>query len=120
MIKDRQLEDRVINLGFKQNPYKYIKNASLLVLSSDREGLPTIVIESLILGTPVVSTDCPTGPSEILTGDLAYWLVPVQNPSVLAAKIDKALDMKINIQDKNIYKFDKEYIYQEYKRLWEK
>lgn len=120
MIKDRHLEDKVIILGFQQNPYKYIKNASLLVLSSDREGLPTVVIESLILGTPVVSTDCPTGPSEILTGDLAYWLVPVQNPSVLAAKIDEALGIKINIQDKDINKFDKEYIYQEYKRLWEK
>ncbi len=76
MIRERGLDDKVVILGFQQNPYKYIKNAKLLVLSSDREGLPTVVIESLILKTPVVSTDCPTGPREILIDDLSKWLVP--------------------------------------------
>ncbi len=119
MIRKRGLEDRVVMVGFQQNPYKYIKNAKLLLLSSDREGLPTVVIESLILGTPVVSTDCPTGPSEILTDELAHWLVSVENPQALAAKIDEALVSDIYIRDESIEKFDKETIYLEYKRLWE-
>ncbi len=120
MIRERGLEDRVVVMGFQQNPYKYIKNAKLLLLSSDREGLPTVVIESLILGTPVISTDCPTGPREILTGELAHWLVPVNNPQALATKIDEALEADIRIKDEDIEKFGKEYIYQEYQTLWER
>jgi len=106
MIQQRDLEDRVEILGFQQNPYKYIKNAKLLVLSSDREGLPTVVIESLILGTPVVSTDCPTGPREILTSDLAKWLVPVGDSDTLAKKINQALDSDIIINKSHIEKFN--------------
>ncbi len=120
MIRERGLKNRVVIMGFQQNPYKYIKNAKLLVLSSDREGLPTVVIESLILHTPVVSTDCPTGPREILTGELAHWLVPTDNPHALAAKIDEALESDIYIKNESIEKFDKETIYYEYKTLWEK
>jgi len=120
MIEDRGLEKKVVILGFQQNPYKYIKNAKLMVLSSDREGLPTVIIESLILNTPVVSTDCPTGPREILTGELAHWLVSVENPQALAAKIDEALGSVIKIKDESIEKFGKEYIYQEFESLWKK
>jgi glycosyltransferase involved in cell wall biosynthesis len=107
MIKQRDLEDRVEILGFQQNPYKYIKNAKLLILSSDREGLPTVVIESLILGTPVVSTDCPTRPREILTGDLSKWLVPIRDSKALAQKIDLALDTQISIDEKDLNRFNK-------------
>ncbi|TBM00679.1 glycosyltransferase [Hafnia paralvei] len=60
------VEDRVIFLGFSDNPYKYIARSKCLILTSDSEGLPTVIIEALILGVPVISTDCPTGPSEIL------------------------------------------------------
>ena len=77
-------------------------------------------IESLILNTPVVSTDCPTGPHEILTGELAHWLVPVENPQALAAKIDEALGSAIKIKNESIAKFGKEYIYQEFETLWKK
>ncbi len=118
MIRERGLEDRVEILGFQQNPYKYIKNAKLLVLSSDREGLPTIIIESMILGTPVVSTNCPTGPKEILTKELSRWLVPMQNPKRLAEKIDDALESKIPIEEENIERFHKNSIYRELTKLF--
>jgi len=117
MIKERELEDRVVILGFQQNPYKYIKNAKLLVLSSEREGLPTVVIESLILGTPVVATDCPTGPSEILTGDLEKWLVPMEDPKALAEKIDEALESEIVIDETLLNKFNKKTIYEQFEAL---
>ena len=118
MIKARGLEERVVILAFQQNPYKYIKNAKLLVLSSEREGLPTVMIESLILGTPVVATNCPTGPSEILTGELAHWLVPLANPEALAEKIDEALHTDIEIKDEVLEKFDKTTIYKQFEALF--
>ena len=117
MIKERGLEKRVVILGFQQNPYKYIKRAKLLVLSSEREGLPTVLIESLILGTPVVSTDCPTGPSEILEGDLSRWLVPVNDPKALAEKIDEALESEIIIDEKILDKFNKRTVYRQFEAL---
>jgi glycosyltransferase involved in cell wall biosynthesis len=117
MIKARGLEDRVVILKFQQNPYKYIKQAKLLVLSSEREGLPTVMIESLILGTPVVATDCPTGPREILTGDLSRWLVSMGDPKALAEKIDEALESEIEIDESILDKFNKETIYQQFKAL---
>lgn len=111
MIKNRKLEKRVIITGFKKNPYKYINNAKLLVLSSSREGLPTVVIESLILNTLVVSTDCPTGPKEILTENLSKWLVPIGDSEKLALKIDEALNEKVEIKKELINKFNEDYIY---------
>lgn len=82
---------RVLVPAFQQNPYPWIAAARLLVLSSDFEGLPTVLIESLACGTPVVSTDCPTGPAEILTGPLARFLVPRRDPAALAEAIQAAL-----------------------------
>lgn len=117
MIQERGLEEKAIILGFQQNPYKYIKNAKLLVLSSDREGLPRVVVESLILGTPVVSTDCPTGPAEVLVDDLSQWLVPLGNPIALAKKIDEVLDAEIKIKDSILEKFQSQKIYEELEKL---
>ncbi|ABZ78749.1 glycosyl transferase group 1 [Shewanella halifaxensis HAW-EB4] len=82
---------RVIIPGFQSNPFPWIKNAKALVLSSDFEGLPTVLIESLACGTPVVSTDCPHGPKEIMTGELARFLVPRRDPKALASKLDEVL-----------------------------
>lgn len=119
MIRERDLDNRVVVAGFKQNPYKYIHHANLLVLSSDREGLPTVVIESLILNTPVVSTDCPTGPKEIMTDELSRWLVPMDKPQNLAKKIDEALSSNIIIDERILDKFNQKYVYQEFKKILE-
>lgn len=73
------LESDVLFLGFQKNPYFFISNAKLLMLTSDSEGLPTVLIESLILGVPVISTDCPTGPAEILQGWGCDFLVKINN-----------------------------------------
>ena len=90
-VHELQLQDKVIFAGFQQNPYPIIKGAKLTVLSSDYEGLPTVIIESLGLGIPVISTDCPSGPREILAGDLSKYLVPVDNIEALAHKIRDTL-----------------------------
>lgn len=92
LISDLGLEGRVILPGFQRNPYPWIKNAALFAMASDGEGLPTVLIEALILGTPVVSTDCRTGPREILIGTLADYLSPPGDAAGLAANISKALN----------------------------
>ncbi len=77
--------------GYRPNPYAYFKRALALVVSSDYEGLPTGIIEALACGIPVVSTDCPSGPREILRGDLAKFLVPVRDVSALAKAMEKVV-----------------------------
>jgi len=91
LIKKFKIQNKVIIAGFKNNPYPWFKNAKLTVLCSDFEALPTVIIESLICGTPVISTDCKSGPSEILTGNMANWLVPTGDADALAQKIDQVL-----------------------------
>lgn len=78
------LGKRVCLLGHRDNPYAYMRRAHALVLSSDYEGFPLVVAESLACQTPVVSTDCPTGPREILTGELSRYLVPLDEPMLFA------------------------------------
>lgn len=91
LAKKYNVTQQVKIVNFQNNPFPWIKFAKLLVLSSDTEGLPMVLIESLICGTPVVSTDCDYGPREILTANLKEYLVPINDPQALANKIAKAL-----------------------------
>jgi len=90
MIKELNLEDDVSLPGFVMNPYAYMARASLFVLSSQWEGLPTVLIEALCCGAPVVSTDCPSGPREILRNGKYGQLVPVGD-SMAFAEATKAV-----------------------------
>ena len=78
--------------GFVPNPYACLSRAAALVLSSKWEGLPTVLIEAMACGCPVVSTDCPMGPDEILEGGTFGPLVPVGDPCRLAEAILEVLD----------------------------
>lgn len=91
LIAGRRLESRVVVAGFQANPYPWMAAAELLVLCSDHEGLPNVLIEALACGTRVVSTDCPSGPREILAGELARGLVPCGDATLLAAAMRSAL-----------------------------
>lgn len=77
LIDSHGLGERVYLMGFIQNPYPWMKHAQLLAHSSKFEGLPTVLIEALMLGKLIVATDCPTGPREILADGGAGVLVPV-------------------------------------------
>jgi glycosyltransferase involved in cell wall biosynthesis len=114
MIDELGIGNKVEILGFMKNPYPVIKNAKLLILSSEREGLPTVLIEALILGTPVVSTDCVSGPSEILTGELSQYLAKVNDVDDLSKKISLAIEYYPEIKESYIDKFNAENIYQKY------
>lgn len=78
--------------GFQENPFAYMRKASLFVLSSAWEGLPGTLIQAMACGVPVVSTDCPDGPKEILDGGQWGRLVPVGDVKAMAAAIEKNLD----------------------------
>jgi len=120
LLKELGVESRVVFTGFQRNPYPWVKRAALFAMSSDSEGLPTVLIESLILGTPVVSTNCPTGPSEILTGQFAEYLSPVGDVSALARNIRKALDAYPAIDDEFLARFRNDYAAQRYLDHFEK
>ena len=91
MIESLVLQNRVLLPGFSANPYAWIKHADLCVLSSDFEGFGRVLAEAAILKTPVVSTDCPFGPNELLTGRFRDYLVPVGDPEALAEAMKRAL-----------------------------
>lgn len=78
--------------GFVDNPFSYMARASLYVLSSVREGLPGALIQAMACGTPVVATDCPSGPAEVLERGQYGELVPMRDPTALAAAIVRSLD----------------------------
>ena len=78
--------------GFVQNPYAFMAKASLFVLSSRHEGLPTVLIEAMACGCPVVSTDCPFGPDEILEGGRWGELVPVGDEKALSEAMLRTLE----------------------------
>lgn len=80
--------------GFVENPYQYMAKATIFVLSSKWEGLPTVLVEAMACGTPVISADCPSGPREILEDGKIGVLVPVGDVSTMASAI---LDLLNNL-----------------------
>ncbi|WP_421196532.1 glycosyltransferase [Aeromonas jandaei] len=89
MIEEMNLANKVKIIDFQKNPYPYIKAAQALILTSDAEGLPTVLIEALICHTPVISVDCPSGPAEILRGPLENYLCDMNDKKRLAEIINK-------------------------------
>lgn len=112
---ENKLEKRIHLLGKKENPFKYIKHSNLFVLASEGEGFPNVMVEAMICETPVISTDCISGPREILapntdinfqlqTGiELAHngILYPVDNEESLKLAIETMLNDKVQ-QEKYI------------------
>ena len=87
-IKEYKLENDVILLGQIENPYPFFKNAKLFVHTAKYEGLPTVLLESLAFGTPVVAYDCPTGPKDILGGNSEYGeLIPLNDKDMFVEKV---------------------------------
>jgi glycosyltransferase involved in cell wall biosynthesis len=77
--------------GFVDNPHPYMARAGLFALSSAWEGVSLVLIEAIALGTPVVATDCPSGPGEVLTGSLRDRLISVGDVDALATAMDREL-----------------------------
>jgi len=95
LIGELGLGDRVLLPGFDANPYAYMARAAVLVLSSRWEGSPNVLVEAMACGTPVVATDCRSGPAELLDDGRLGPLVPVGDHVAMAAAIDRTLDAPV-------------------------
>lgn len=124
IAKEHNVASTVHFLGYRDNPYQYLSRADIYVLSSETEGLPNIIIESMICGTPVISSDCISGPREILhpTSDLTSILkdkIEVGTHGILypvgeVELLNKA--MKMLLEDKDLYN---EFVRKGYERIEE-
>ena len=114
-IELNDLNNNVKFIDFKTNPYPYIKKADLFILTSKFEGLPNVLLEAISLKKFIISSNCPTGPREILLNGKAGYLFPVGDFKILSKKIllfSKNSKNKnksfINLAYKNLNRFDYE------------
>jgi len=117
LINKYGLSERVYVAGFQENPYPWIKGADVLVLCSDYEGLGNVLVESLILGTKVVSTDCPSGPKEIIGSLAKDCLVPTRDPSALQEAIFRSMHRDFELPEGFAEKFSEEKTLNSYEAL---
>jgi N-acetylgalactosamine-N,N'-diacetylbacillosaminyl-diphospho-undecaprenol 4-alpha-N-acetylgalactosaminyltransferase len=99
-IKKLGLKDAAILTGWQDNVACFMAHAQVLLLSSRSEGWPNVLVEAMACGCPVVSTDCDTGPREILGENEYGLLVPVDNPESMALEVEKLL---FNTEMRKIY-----------------
>jgi glycosyltransferase involved in cell wall biosynthesis len=91
LAMDLGVGKRVHFTGYRNNPHAVVARASALVLSSRYEGMPMVLLEALALGKPVISTDCPTGPREILDDGRFGLLVPIGDVDAMAGALSRLL-----------------------------
>jgi len=123
LVKSYSLENRVHFLGQVSNPYKYISKADIFISCSESEGFPNVLVEAMICGTAVVSSDCISGPREILGDDKYGLLFDVGDKQQLRDNIQKFLNNSsleqeyIDKAKKRSYNFLVEKIVEEYKKV---
>lgn len=118
-IKQSNLESRVMLLGYKANPFPWVKNAKLFVLSSRSEGLGLVLIEALSLGVNCVAIDAPGGIREVLTGEQEKLLAK-DDVDDLADKIVYALNNKVDIDIEDLGKFEQDKVVEQFLQLVDK
>ncbi len=96
LAKEHNVDDKIEFLGFVKNTLPYIKNADVFALTSLSEGFGNVLVEALYCGIPIVSTDCPSGPREILDNGKYGHLVEIESPELFAAALKQALLEPIN------------------------
>lgn len=101
LVQELKLEGKVHMPGFVGNPFAFMARSSLFVLSSAWEGLPNVLIQAMACGMPVVATDCPSGPREILDDGKYGDLVPPGDPEKLAEAICRNLFRNHNKEKNN-------------------
>lgn len=102
LARDLEIEGSVHLIGHTSNPYKYFARSDLFALSSSYEGMPNVMIEAIACGLPVVSTDCRTGPREILCDGAAGLLSDCDDVDGLARNIIFALENRDEMNDRAV------------------
>ena len=87
LVENLKLQNKVIFTGWKNNMDIYYKSSKLFVLNSIYEGLGNVVIDAVNYNLPIITTNCKSGPSEIIDNGKGGYMVPIQNPSKLASQI---------------------------------
>ena len=116
-IDELSLGEHVHLLGYNANPYPFIRHALAMVLTSDAEGLPRVLIEALLLHTPVISVDCPSGPKEILTQELSDFLIDREDEDGLANAMARMSTAPITIEPRHYQQFLKESVLPKFESL---
>lgn len=121
LIQELDLAECVDLPGFTDNPYAYMKQADLFALSSKSEGLPTVIIEAMACGCPIVSTNCPGGLNEILQNGEYGTLVPIGDAEALGHAIIEGLQQKNDMSklEKRAEDFSEDKIIDEYIELFQ-
>lgn len=125
LTKALGIEKDVYFLGWRENPFKYMKKADVFVLSSDFEGFGFVIVEAMACSCPVISTDCPYGPAEILENGKYGILVPPDNENKMAEEIIRLLKNKNLREDlskkgkERAKDFDIKKIVKEYEEIFE-
>jgi len=125
-IKNNKLSSKVKIISFKKNPYKYIALSDIFLFSSIFEGLPNVLLEAQCLKKFIISTDCPTGPKEILLNGKVGEIVPMLNYKRMSKKIisykktKKIVTKKILLGYKNLSRFDYNYNMDKYLKVIKK
>ncbi|WP_411993320.1 glycosyltransferase [Agarivorans sp. DSG3-1] len=112
------IADRVVFAGFQTNPYPYIKHAKALLLSSSKEGAPLVLVEALMLKTPLLAMDCPSGPKEILGyAGLNDYLIPLGNVSAFSEGLKRLSVAPPSITEECYQRFMPDNALKEFERL---
>ena len=129
-IKKKKLSSVVKIISYKINPYKYIKKANIFILTSKFEGQPNVLLEALVLKKYIISTNCPTGPREILLNGKVGDLIKIGDYKTLSKKVldyskgnskfKNKLKKKINIGYQNLNRFDYDFNMKKYYNLLKK
>ena len=124
-VQEMSLGEHVLFFAYTKNPYPLVRKAMCTVLTSKYEGFPTMLIESLSLGTPVISVNCASGPSEIIIDKHNGLLVENNNPDVLAEAMSHFVSDEVlythckNNAKESVQKFSMENISKDWKRIIE-
>jgi len=125
-IKANKLSSKIKIIPFQKNPYKYLVHSDIFLFSSIFEGLPNVLLEAQCLKKFIISTDCPTGPREILLNGKAGDIVPMFNYKKMSQRINNYKKtnpiylQKINIGYNNLARFDYNYNMKKYLKIVKK
>lgn len=119
LIDNEGLNQSVLLMGHQDNPLKFFARSDVFVLSSYAEGLPNVLIEAMACGCTPVSTDCPTGPREILKNNEYGYLVPMGDSKSMASGILSALERPVSIDKLNeaVMPFTEQVVIDEHRSL---
>lgn len=103
MLKDLSIKlgisDRIIWMGYHKDPWKALEEASVLLLTSEYEGFGLVLAEALARGLPVVSSDCPVGPSDIVIDNHNGWMFDITKPELLVNLLESIIKKQVHLPE---------------------